>query len=249
MSRNGWQKSGKNWKRAQKKAKSIRKKPLLRELPRYWNDYKGGRYKPEYEVDTGLSAEELSEITGRLTTYPADFHIHPKVKKLLEQRAEMGAGKRLVDYGMAEALALGGLVKAGIPVRLTGQDTRRGTFNQRHSVLLDIENEQEYVPLEHIAEGQARCQIYNSSLSEAGVLGFEYGYSRDYPETLVMWEAQFGDFANVAQAVIDQFVSAGEDKWGLLSGVVLLLPHGHEGQGPEHSSARHGALPATRGPR
>ena len=207
-------------------------------MPSYWNDYKGGRYKPEYEVDTGLSAEELSEITARLTTYPADFHIHPKVKKLLEQRAEMGAGKRPVDYGMAEALALGGLVKAGVPVRLSGQDTRRGTFNQRHSVLLDIENEQEYVPLEHIAEDQARCEIYNSALSEAGVLGFEYGYSRDYPETLVMWEAQFGDFANVAQAVIDQFISAGEDKWGLLSGVVLLLPHGHEGQGPEHSSAR-----------
>ena len=122
-------------------------------MPNYWNDYKGGRYKPEYEVDTGLSAEEFSEITARLTTYPADFHIHPKVKKLLEQRAEMGAGKRLVDYGMAEALALGGLVKAGVPVRLTGQDTRRGTFNQRHSVLLDIENEQEYVPLEHIAAG------------------------------------------------------------------------------------------------
>src|SRR6202023_3611297 len=211
---------------------------LLRELPRYWNDYMGGRYKPEYEVDTGLSAEELSEITAKLTTYPADFHIHAKVKKLLEQRAEMGAGKRWVDYGMAEALALGGLVKAGVPVRLTGQDTRRGTFNQRHSVLVDIENEQEYVPLENITEGQARCEIYNSALSEAGVLGFEYGYSRDYPETLVMWEAQFGDFANVAQAVIDQFVSAGEDKWGLLSGVVLLLPHGHEGQGPEHSSAR-----------
>ena len=129
-------------------------------------------------------------------------------------------------------------MKAGVPVRLSGQDTRRGTFNQRHSVLLDIENEQEYVPLEHIAEGQARCEIYNSTLSEAGVLGFEYGYSRDYPEALVMWEAQFGDFANVAQAVIDQFVSAGEDKWGLLSGVVLLLPHGYEGQGPEHSSAR-----------
>ncbi len=223
---------------AQKKAKSIRKKPLLRELPNYWNNYIGGRYKPEYEVNTGLSAEELTEITSKLTTYPADFHIHPKVKKLLEQRAEMGTGKRLVDYGMAEALALGGLVKAGVPVRMSGQDTRRGTFNQRHSVLLDIENEQEYVPLEHISEGQARCEIYNSTLSEAGVLGFEYGYSRDYPETLVMWEAQFGDFANVAQAVIDQFVSAGEDKWGLLSGVVLLLPHGHEGQGPEHSSAR-----------
>ena len=223
---------------AQKKAKSVRKKPVLRELPRYWDNYYGGRYKPEYEVDTGLSAEELSEITAKLTTYPEGFHIHPKVQKLLEQRAEMGAGKRLVDYGMAEALALGSLAKAGVPIRFSGQDTRRGTFNQRHSVLLDIENEQEYVPLENIAPGQARCEIYNSTLSEAGVLGFEYGYSRDYPEALVLWEAQFGDFANVAQAVIDQFISAGEDKWGLLSGLVLLLPHGHEGQGPEHSSAR-----------
>ena len=223
---------------AQKQASSLTKKPTLRELPSYWDQYTGGRYKPEYEVETGLSAEELREITEPLTTYPADFHIHPKVKKLLEQRAEMGAGKRPVDYGMAEALAFGSLVKAGVPVRLSGQDSRRGTFNQRHSVLLDIENEQEYMPLQHISEGQARCEIYNSTLSEAGVLGFEYGYSRDYPEALVLWEAQFGDFANVAQAVIDQFISAGEDKWKLLSGVVLLLPHGYEGQGPEHSSAR-----------
>jgi len=223
---------------AQKKAKSVRKKPVLRDLPKYWDNYYGGRYKPDYEVDTGLSPAELSEITAKLTTYPEGFHIHPKVQKLLEQRAEMGAGKRLVDYGMAEALALGGLARAGVPIRFSGQDTRRGTFNQRHSVLLDIENEQEYVPLENIAPGQARCEIYNSTLSEAGVLGFEYGYSRDYPEALVLWEAQFGDFANVAQAVIDQFISAGEDKWGLLSGMVLLLPHGHEGQGPEHSSAR-----------
>ena len=124
------------------------------------------------------------------------------------------------------------------PVRLSGQDSRRGTFNQRHSVLIDIENENEYVPLENIAPGQARCEIYNSTLSEAGVLGFEYGYSRDYPESLVLWEAQFGDFVNVAQAIIDQFISAGEAKWNLLSGVVMLLPHGYEGQGPEHSSAR-----------
>ena len=223
---------------AQKKAVSMTKKPTLRDLPTYWDNYTGGRYKPEYEVETGLSAEELQEITKALTTYPDGFHIHPKVKKLLEQRAEMGSGKRPVDYGMAEALAFGSLVRAGVPVRLSGQDSRRGTFNQRHSVLLDIETEQEYVPLQHISAEQARCEIYNSTLSEAGVLGFEYGYSRDYPEALVLWEAQFGDFANVAQAVIDQFVSAGEDKWNLLSGVVLLLPHGYEGQGPEHSSAR-----------
>src|SRR6185312_12524742 len=160
----------------------------------------------------------------RLTTYPADFHIHPKVGKLLEQRAEMGNGKRSVDYGMAEALAFASLVKTGTPVRLSGQDSRRGTFNQRHSVLIDIENEQEYVPLQHVSEDQAACAIYNSTLSEAGVLGFEYGYSRDYPETLVLWEAQFGDFANVAQAIIDQFVVAGEAKWNLLSGLVMLLP-------------------------
>ncbi len=223
---------------AQKRAGSIRKKPSLRQLPDYWDKYKGRRYKPQYEVETAVSAEEIREMTARLTKYPADFHIHPKVKKLLEQREEMGTGKRAVDYGMAEALAFASLVKTGTPVRLSGQDSRRGTFNQRHSVLLDIENEQEYVPLQHISEHQAQCQIYNSTLSEAGVLGFEYGYSRDYPETLVLWEAQFGDFANVAQAIIDQFIVAGEAKWDLLSGLVLLLPHGYEGQGPEHSSAR-----------
>ncbi|MGC2198254.1 MAG: 2-oxoglutarate dehydrogenase E1 component [Terriglobales bacterium] len=222
----------------QKNAGSITKKPTMRDLPSYWDGYFGGRYKPEFEKETGVSTEELTELTPKLTTYPAGFHIHPKVKKLLEQRAEMGGGKRDVDYGMAEALAFASLVKSGIPIRMSGQDSRRGTFNQRHSVLLDIENETEYVPLENIAPGQARCEIYNSTLSEAGVMGFEYGYSRDYPEALVLWEAQFGDFANVAQAVIDQFVCAGEDKWGLLSGLVLLLPHGYEGQGPEHSSAR-----------
>ncbi len=223
---------------AQRKAGSVKHKPLMRELPKYWDQYFGGRHRPEYEVETGLSSKELAEITSRLTTYPENFHIHPKVKKLLEQRAEMGIGKRAVDYGMAECLAFASLVKGGIPVRLSGQDTRRGTFNQRHSVLIDIEDESEYVPLENIAQGQARCEIYNSTLSEAGVLGFEYGYSRDYPEALVLWEAQFGDFANVAQAIIDQFISAGEAKWNLLSGLVMLLPHGYEGQGPEHSSAR-----------
>jgi 2-oxoglutarate dehydrogenase E1 component len=223
---------------AQKKAGSIKHKPLLRELPKYWDKYFGGLHRDEYEVETGLPSEELAELTTRLTTYPEGFHIHPKVKKLLEQRAEMGAGKRPVDYGMAEALAFASLVKTGTHVRMSGQDSRRGTFNQRHSVLIDIENENEYVPLENIAADQARCEIYNSTLSEAGVLGFEYGYSRDYPESLVLWEAQFGDFVNVAQAIIDQFISAGEAKWNLLSGLVMLLPHGYEGQGPEHSSAR-----------
>ena len=223
---------------AQKKAKSAKTKPTMRDLPKYWDGYFGGLHKPEFEVETGVSSDEVAELTSRLTTYPEGFHIHPKVKKLLEQRAEMGAGKRLVDYGMAEALAFASLVKGGTHVRMSGQDSRRGTFNQRHSVLIDIENENEYVPLENIADGQARCEIYNSTLSEAGVLGFEYGYSRDYPESLVLWEAQFGDFVNVAQAIIDQFISAGEAKWNLLSGLVLLLPHGYEGQGPEHSSAR-----------
>jgi 2-oxoglutarate dehydrogenase E1 component len=223
---------------AQKKAGSIKQKPTLRDLPKYWEQYFGGLHKPEFEIETGLAPEELSDLTQKLTTYPAGFHIHPKVKKLLEQRAEMGAGKRAVDYGMAEALAFGSLAKAGIPVRMSGQDSRRGTFNQRHSMLIDIENENEFVPLENIVPGQGRCEIINSTLSEAGVLGFEYGYSRDYPETLVLWEAQFGDFVNVAQAIIDQFISAGEAKWNLLSGLVMLLPHGYEGQGPEHSSAR-----------
>src|ERR1700722_1453643 len=223
---------------AKKTATQFTKKPLMRDLPTYWDNYFGGRYKPEYEQPTGVAHEELLELTERLTTYPDGFHIHPKVKKLLEQRQEMGTGKKPVDYGMAEALAFASLVKQGIPVRLSGQDSRRATFNQRHSALLDIQDETEYVPLRHIDPNQAACDIYHSPLSKAGVMGFEYGYSRDYPEALVLWEAQFGDFANVAQAVIDQFVCAGEDKWNLLSGLVLLLPHGYEGQGPEHSSAR-----------
>jgi len=160
------------------------------------------------------------------------------VQKLLEQRREMGYGRKPLDFGMAEALALGSLAMEGVPIRISGQDSRRGTFNQRHSVLIDIVDEKEYVPLCHLAPGQARVEIYNSELSEAAVMGFEYGFARDYPEALVAWEAQFGDFANGAQIIIDQFIAAGEDKWDLLTGLVLLLPHGHEGQGPEHSSAR-----------
>jgi 2-oxoglutarate dehydrogenase E1 component len=212
--------------------------PSLAVLPDYWSAYRGGKYRPEYEVETGLTAEEVGKISDGLAKYPASFHIHPKLKKLLEQRAEMGQGKRPFDYGMAEAVAIGSLLTQGTPVRLSGQDSQRGTFNQRHSVLIDIQNEETLIPLNHLADGQAKFEVYNSILSEAGVLGFEYGYSRDYPETLVMWEAQFGDFANGAQIIIDQFISSGEDKWGLLGGVVVLLPHGYEGQGPEHSSAR-----------
>ncbi|HXN25113.1 MAG TPA: 2-oxoglutarate dehydrogenase E1 component [Candidatus Dormibacteraeota bacterium] len=223
---------------AQKKAGTIKKIPLLRQLPSYWSPYKRGRYDPAYEVDTGVAAEKLAEITEALTRAPQDFHVHPKLQKLLEQRAEMGHGKRAVDYGFAEALALGTLLDEGTPVRLSGQDTRRGTFNQRHAALVDTETENEYVPLQHLSPRQAWCEIYNSTLSEAGCLGFEYGFSRDFPEALVLWEAQFGDFANGAQGIIDQFISAAEDKWNLPSGVVLLLPHGYEGQGPEHSSAR-----------
>ena len=223
---------------AQKQASRMTKSASLAKLPGYWSNYSGGPYKAEYEVDTALSAAKVEEISNSLTTYPRDFHIHPKIKKLLEQRREMGRGERLFDYGMAEALAFGSLVLQGTPVRLSGQDSQRGTFNQRHSVLVDTENEQLYFPLTNLSPNQARFEIYNSILSEAAVLGFEYGYSRDYPEALVLWEAQFGDFANGAQIIIDQFIASGEDKWGLLSGVVMLLPHGYEGQGPEHSSAR-----------
>jgi 2-oxoglutarate dehydrogenase E1 component len=223
---------------AQKEAEELEKNPPMRKLPAYWDAYRGGRYNPSLEVDTGVPAAELTAAGEALASYPDGFHIHPKVKKLLEQRLEMARGKRPLDFGMAEALAFGTLLKQGTPVRLSGQDSKRGTFNQRHAALIDIENEKEFIPLQHLAPNQAFFEAYNSTLSEASVLGFEYGFSRDYPEALVLWEAQFGDFANGAQIIIDQFIAAGEDKWNLLSGVVLLLPHGYEGQGPEHSSAR-----------
>ncbi|HYX53311.1 MAG TPA: 2-oxoglutarate dehydrogenase E1 component [Candidatus Limnocylindrales bacterium] len=220
------------------RAASMEKAPVLRKLPEYWGRFVGGRYSPKYEVATAVPEDRLKQIAHGLVSYPEGFHVHPKIKKLLEQREKMGTGKMPLDYGMAEALAFGSLVTQGIPVRITGQDVRRGTFNQRHSFLLDTETEQDYVPLSHLAPDQAWFEAYNSILSEAAVLGFEYGFSRDYPDALVLWEAQFGDFANGAQIIIDQFLVAGEDKWGLLSGLVMLLPHGYEGQGPEHSSGR-----------
>jgi 2-oxoglutarate dehydrogenase E1 component len=228
----------KEYEAEQTKARTLKKIPHLRKLPDYWAPYVHGRYKPEYEVDTGLTAEKLGELTDGLVRVPEGFRVHPKIVKLFEQRAEMGHGKRAVDYGFAEALALSSLLLEGTPIRLTGQDTQRGTFNQRHAVLTDTVTEHDYLPLCHLSKDQAFCEIYNSSLSEAGCLGFEYGFSRDYPEALVLWEAQFGDFANGAQVIIDQFISAGEDKWNLPAGIVMLLPHGYEGQGPEHSSAR-----------
>ena len=210
----------------------------LHELPDYWNNFAGGPLSPDDNPITGLDATEISALTAKLTTAPDGFHVHPKVEKLLAQRVEMGNDKRPIDYGFAELLAYAALLKSGTPVRLSGQDTQRGTFNQRHSVLIDTETEVRWSPLSHIAPNQGRWQVYNSMLSEAACLGYEYGYARDYPEALVLWEAQFGDFANGAQIIIDQFLAAGEAKWGLLAGVVLLLPHGYEGQGPEHSSAR-----------
>jgi 2-oxoglutarate dehydrogenase E1 component len=221
-----------------KKARSIRQVPTLRELPAYWDPYSGGTYDAAFEVDTRVAAEELQQIGEALARHPEGFNVHSKIKRLIDQRLQMARGDRLVDFGMAEALAFGSLLRIGIPIRLSGQDSRRGTFNQRHAVLFDTETGEEYTPLCHLQAGQGRFEIYDSILSEAAVLGFEYGFSRDYPEALVLWEAQFGDFANGAQVMIDQFIAAGEDKWGLLSGLVLLLPHGFEGQGPEHSSAR-----------
>jgi len=220
------------------KGRAMTRKPSLRVLPSYWDPYRGGRYDRALEVDTAVPADRLAEIARRITSLPESFAAHPKVQRGLDQRLEMGLGTRPVDWGMAEALAFGSLLLAGTPVRLAGQDTRRGTFNQRHAVLFDTRTGEEHVPLRHLRPGQARFDLYDTPLSEASALGFEYGFSRDYPEALVLWEAQFGDFANGAQVIIDQFVCAGEDKWGLLSGLVLLLPHGYEGQGPEHSSAR-----------
>jgi 2-oxoglutarate dehydrogenase E1 component len=222
----------------QEHARATRKAPLLRELPDYWSAFRGGPYDPSFEVDTGVPRERLNEITERITTAPEGFHMHPKIRRGLDQRREMTRGKRLVDWGMAEALAFGSLAWDGVRIRLSGEDSRRGTFNQRHAVLVDVETEEEYIPLQHLHPGQGAFECYDSPLSEAAALGFEFGFSRDYPEALVLWEAQFGDFANGAQVIIDQFVSATEDKWGLLSGLVMLLPHGYEGQGPEHSSAR-----------
>ncbi|MEZ5890677.1 MAG: 2-oxoglutarate dehydrogenase E1 component [Xanthobacteraceae bacterium] len=188
--------------------------------------------------DTGVALETLRKIGEKITTVPPTFHPHRTIQRFLDQRRksiETGEG---IDWATAEALAFCSLMLEGHPVRLSGQDSERGTFSQRHSVLIDQESEARHTPFNYVAPGQARYEVINSMLSEEAVLGFEYGYSLAEPNGLVMWEAQFGDFANGAQVVIDQFVSSGERKWLRMSGLVLLLPHGYEGQGPEHSSAR-----------
>ncbi|WP_238256548.1 2-oxoglutarate dehydrogenase E1 component, partial [Methylorubrum podarium] len=187
---------------------------------------------------TGVPVETLRDIATRITTPPPGFHLHRTIQRFFDNRAkavETGVG---IDWATAEALAFGSLLIEGHRVRLSGQDVERGTFSQRHAVVIDQENEQRYTPLNSVREGQASLEVINSMLSEEAVLGFEYGYSLAEPNSLVLWEAQFGDFANGAQVVIDQFISSGERKWLRMSGLVMLLPHGYEGQGPEHSSAR-----------
>ena len=190
-------------------------------------------------VDTAVPKKNLAKIVKALTTVPKGFDIQPKLRSfLLEKRAKAWANGGPFDWAYAESLAMGSLLMEGIPVRLSGQDCRRGTFSQRNSYLYDQTTRERWCLLKHITDDQARICIYNSLLSEAGVLGFDYGYSLNYPDLLCMWEAQFGDFANGAQVIIDQFIASAESKWQRPSGLVLLLPHGYEGQGPEHSSAR-----------
>ncbi len=188
--------------------------------------------------DTAVDVETLKKVGERLTTLPKDFNAHRTIERLFKNRRKMIEEGRGIDWSMAESLAFGTLVNEGFPVRLSGQDVERGTFSQRHAVLIDQVTEKKYTPLNHIAKGQAKIEVINSMLSEEAVLGFEYGFSLAEPMALVLWEAQFGDFANGAQVVIDQFLAAGERKWLRMSGLVMLLPHGYEGQGPEHSSAR-----------
>ena len=194
------------------------------------------------EADTTVPLSRLTELAKRVTDVPANFKLHPRVEKVIADRRAMGEGTLPLDWGMAETLAYATLVDQGYGVRLSGQDTGRGTFSHRHAVLHDQNREKWdagiWVPLQHVKEGQADFEVIDSVLSEEAVLGFEYGYATSEPNKLVAWEAQFGDFANGAQVVIDQFIAAGEVKWGRVCGLTLLLPHGYEGQGPEHSSAR-----------
>ena len=192
----------------------------------------------EWRGNTGIAIDTLKDVGRRLTSIPRDLNVHKTITKLLEKRREMVESGQGIDWAMAEHMAFGTLMMEGFPVRLSGQDSERGTFSQRHAVLIDQETERRFAPLKHMAPSQARFEVVNSMLSEEAVLGFEYGYTLAEPNALTVWEAQFGDFANGAQVIFDQFLSSGERKWLRMSGLVCLLPHGYEGQGPEHSSAR-----------
>jgi 2-oxoglutarate dehydrogenase E1 component len=207
-----------------------------------WESYKGGPDAGVPEIATSFPKAELLRALDAMTAVPPGFHPNPKALKILEQRRERAVAGQPLDWGTAEHLAFASLLLEGHGIRISGQDARRGTFSHRHAVLFDTETGEHYTPLSHLPDGAAgragRFEVYDSPLSESGVLGFEYGYSLDRPDKLVIWEAQFGDFANAAQVIIDQFIVSAEDKWSRLSGLVLLLPHGFEGQGPEHSSAR-----------
>ena len=203
-----------------------------------WAGFLGGPDAEAPEVETGVPRARLAAALERLAATPEGFEPHPKIKRLLAARREMAEGKRPLDWATAEALAFATLAEDGATIRLTGQDSERGTFSQRHAVLHDVRDGRPYCALAAGAPREAPIEIRNSPLSEVGVLGFEYGYSMETPRALTLWEAQFGDFCNAAQVIVDQFLVSAEDKWGRLSGLTLLLPHGFEGQGPEHSSAR-----------
>ena len=200
--------------------------------------YIGGPDASAPEVNTAVPRERLQMLLEQLSSVPDDFKPHPKIVRLLKARQQMAQGKAPLDWAAGEALAFATLTTEGVPIRMSGQDSERGTFSHRHAVLHDVENGSEYVPLHNLSPDQSRLRIYNSPLSEVGVLGFEYGYSLDALGGLVIWEAQFGDFWNAAQVIVDQFIASAEDKWNHLSGLTMLLPHGYEGAGPEHSSAR-----------
>jgi 2-oxoglutarate dehydrogenase E1 component len=203
-----------------------------------WNAFFGGPASEADTVDTSVPKERLGNLLERGSQLPEGFSLHRKLKRLLDHRLEMARAERALDWAAGEWLALATLATEGARVRLTGQDSERGTFSHRHAVLHDVETAEAYEPLRHLAPDQADVEIRNSPLSESGVMGFEYGYSLDCPEGLVAWEAQFGDFVNAGQVIVDQFLTSAEDKWRRLSGLVLLLPHGFEGTGPEHASAR-----------
>ncbi|MBM3846306.1 MAG: 2-oxoglutarate dehydrogenase E1 component, partial [Verrucomicrobia bacterium] len=202
------------------------------------SSFVGGHEQSVKDVDTAVPAERIATLMNALTRIPEGFKPHPKIVKFLEARREMSRGMQPFDWAAGEALAWASLAVEGYSVRLSGQDCHRGTFSQRHAVLHDVDGDQTWCPLQNLGVSQAPVEIINSPLSETSVLGFDYGYSLECPDGLVMWEAQFGDFVNVAQVIIDQFIVSAEDKWRRLSGLVMLLPHGFEGQGPEHSSAR-----------